>query len=78
MNKNAKGITILLWNGDYENSEFIVKKNKDGKCAKFNYKKDSDKTVEWLDKTEEEMKEEYKDWENFEEEQVNCLDDICF
>lgn len=71
-----KGYTILRWNGEYsDKAVFIVMNNQSGKRTLFT--PDKLKDIMWTkDKIEE--ADEYKDWQEFGNEQIEDLADVVF
>jgi len=73
MSKTA-GYTILKWNGKYGNeSEFIVKNNEGNKQSMFTPGRTADMAWVTTDLTA-----SHSDWEDFGNEQVTNLDEVCF
>lgn len=69
------GFTILLWNGDYDDANFVVKDNTSGKLTYFNPEKPKDVAWTSSDLTSDPS---VKGWEEFGNEHVEALDDIIF
>ena len=66
--------TLHLWNGKYGNgAKFVVQDNSSKKFAEFSPARPTD--IAWVD-TDLTKEAEYKEWESFEKEQVEKLEDI--
>ena len=65
--------TLHLWNGQYGNGAKFIVENSDGKFAEFTPARPKD--VAWVD-VDLTQEQEYRNWEDFQKEQVEDINDI--
>ncbi|WAB25169.1 hypothetical protein M3_0218 [Lysinibacillus phage vB_LfM_LysYB1] len=76
MASKTTGYTFLLWNGEYgETAKFVVKDNSNDKQSLFTPGKMKDLAWVASDLTKQN---DVKGWQDFDNEQVDDLDDVVF